>query len=107
MNFDKISKIPFNIANPRNITNIRKSGKKIIIKYEQYMLFSDNDVQLKEDRIITIHYPRKIRGFEVQVDEDDNIFVAVIYKPSFNIFGWTFVKKELDDANSTPTKSIQ
>jgi hypothetical protein len=106
MNFDKISKIPFNIANPKNIIDIKKFGKKIIVKYEQEMLFNDESVQLKEDRIITIFYPRKIRGFEVQVDEDDNIFVAVIYKPSFNIFGWKFVKEKIDDINRAPTKNI-
>jgi hypothetical protein len=108
MNFDKISKIPSNIASPKNIIDIKKSGKKIIIKYEQDMLFSDNDVQLKEDRVITIFYPKKIRGFEVQVDEDDNIFVAVIYKPPFTFFGWSFTKAEHENnTNTTSAKSIQ
>jgi hypothetical protein len=106
MNFDKISKIPYTIASPRNIIDIKNYGKKIIISYEQDMLFSDNDVTLKENRVITIQYPKKIRGYEVQIDEDDNIFIAVIYKPPFNIFGWTFVK-ETDDVNTTPTESIR
>jgi hypothetical protein len=106
MNFDKISKIPSTIANPRNIIDIKKYGKKIIVSYEQDMLFSDNNVTLKENRVITIQYPKKIKLFEVQVDEDDNIFIAVIYKPPFSIFGWTFVK-ETNDINPTPTESIR
>jgi hypothetical protein len=94
MNFDKVSKIPHNISNAKNITDVKKKGNIIIITYEQEMIFTDGEVSLKEDRVISLIYPKKIRGFEIQVDEDDNLFVAVFYKPKFTIFGWSFSKEK-------------
>lgn len=106
MNFDKVSKIPFTIADARNIVDIKRTKNKVIITYEIKQHFSDEATLLEELKTITITYSKKIKNYEVQVDAEDNVFVGVTYKPPFSFFGWRF-SKETNAVNPSPTINLQ
>lgn len=106
MNFDKVSKVPFTIADARNIVDIKRTKNKVIITYDTKQHFSDEVTLLEELKTITITYSKKIQNYEVQVDEEDNVFVGVTFKPPFSFFGWRFTK-EINAINPSSTINLQ
>jgi hypothetical protein len=104
--FNKVSKIPYEVADARNVTDIKSKRNIITVTYDVSHPFADEDTLLTITKVISISYPKKIKSFEVQVDEDDNLYIGIIYKPPFNIFGWTFVK-DFNDTHPDTTINIQ
>jgi hypothetical protein len=105
MEYDKVSKIPSSIADARNIIDISKRKNQMILTYDIKQHFSDDTTSLEEKKTIIITYNKKIKSFDVQVDEEDNVFLGVVFKPPFSFFGWRLTKDN-NAVNPSSTTNI-
>ena len=55
--------------------------------------FEDGNTTLKEEKTLTLTYKRKLKSYEIELDEKDNIIVIAHFKTPWTFFGFT-LKRE-------------
>ena len=87
-----INKIPRVIADPQTITKIVQNKKSVVIEYEKVKHFDNESSTLTETRYLTLSYDKAIAGYNVEIDNQDDLYVIVDFKKPWTFFGWSLSK---------------